>query len=119
MAKEIAKQQENRPMESRDRTMRARTLTPLVDVLENDDEYLIGADLPGIDPKDLNIELKAGELTIRATSSPRCSDSCSGGRVTTRRSVLARSRVSVAGTFGSLVSSTPFHQASSMASGVT
>ncbi len=67
MAKEIIKQQQDRAVEGqKQRSMRARTLMPPVDVLENEDEYLICADIPGVDSKDMNIELKAGELTIRA-----------------------------------------------------
>ena len=50
--------------------MRARQLTPAVDVYENDAELLIVADLPGvtremldiqIDPPELRIETKAGD----------------------------------------------------------
>jgi HSP20 family molecular chaperone IbpA len=66
MAKEMVKQQDRGVEGQKQRPMRARMLTPPVDVLENDDEYLICADMPGVESKDMSIELKAGELTIRA-----------------------------------------------------
>ena len=38
--------------------------TPLVDIEEQDDDYVIEADLPGVKRGDLNIELIGNELTI-------------------------------------------------------
>ena len=37
---------------------------PSVDVLEDDEKYLLRADLPGVDKKDVKIEYKNGVLTI-------------------------------------------------------
>jgi HSP20 family protein len=38
--------------------------TPLVDIEEQDDAYVIQADLPGVKPEDVNIEVVGNELTI-------------------------------------------------------
>ena len=38
--------------------------TPLADVTETDDAYLVEIDLPGVDRKDLSVEVAAGELRI-------------------------------------------------------
>jgi HSP20 family protein len=42
-----------------------RRFAPAVDVTEDDDEYTVTAELPGIDKKDVTIELHEGMLTIR------------------------------------------------------
>ena len=39
--------------------------SPLVDITEDDKEYLIKADLPEVDPKDLDIRVENNLLTIR------------------------------------------------------
>ncbi|PIE20648.1 MAG: heat-shock protein Hsp20 [Neptuniibacter caesariensis] len=41
-------------------------LIPRVDVEEQETQYLIKADLPGINKEDINVELQNGLLTIRA-----------------------------------------------------
>lgn len=41
-----------------------RTLTARVDVFEKDDEYLVRADLPGVNPNDVDIRFENGELTL-------------------------------------------------------
>jgi HSP20 family protein len=38
--------------------------TPLVDIEEQDDAYMIEADLPGVNREDVNIEVVGNELTI-------------------------------------------------------
>lgn len=38
---------------------------PSVDVREEDDRFVLHADLPGIDPKDIEITMEHGVLTIR------------------------------------------------------
>lgn len=40
---------------------------PLIDVIENPDEYLLRADLPGVSKNDLNVTLQCGELVIKGT----------------------------------------------------
>lgn len=44
----------------------ANTFKPMVDVYGTDKEYVIQADLPGIDEKDLSIELKGDVLILSA-----------------------------------------------------
>lgn len=39
--------------------------TPVTDILETKDAYIIRAELPGIDEKDINIEIENGILTLR------------------------------------------------------
>ena len=43
---------------------RARQWAPALDVVENDDEYVVRADLPGIGEDDVNVEVKNGVLRI-------------------------------------------------------
>jgi len=38
---------------------------PAIDIDEHDGEYLVRADLPGMEPKDINITLEDGVLTLR------------------------------------------------------
>ena len=42
----------------------APTWTPPVDIIETDDAWVIEAELPGVDRKDINIELRENELSI-------------------------------------------------------
>ncbi len=39
--------------------------TPAVDIKENPDAYVLVADIPGVDPKDIDITMEGGVLTIR------------------------------------------------------
>lgn len=39
-------------------------VAPLVDIYENEAEYLVLADLPGVAQKDLKIRLESGELSV-------------------------------------------------------
>lgn len=39
--------------------------TPAVDIKEEDDRYVIHADVPGVDPKDIEVNMEDGVLTIR------------------------------------------------------
>jgi HSP20 family protein len=38
---------------------------PAVDIVDKGDKYLIKADLPGLDEKDISLELKEGVLTLK------------------------------------------------------
>ena len=46
--------------------MRDHLLTPRVDVVENDNKYLIDVDMPGVKKEDISITLNNGMLTIEA-----------------------------------------------------
>jgi len=39
-------------------------VTPLADILENDNEYFVLADMPGVNPDAMTIELESNELRI-------------------------------------------------------
>lgn len=41
-----------------------RTFTPAIDISETDDAFLVKGEIPGIDPKDLDISLTGQVLTI-------------------------------------------------------
>jgi len=45
-------------------TAQTVTVTPRVDILETDDEFLVLADLPGVKPEDVDIRFEKGELSI-------------------------------------------------------
>lgn len=45
---------------------RGPTLTPAVDIFENDDQVLLFADLPGVKPDALNVVLDEDSLTVEA-----------------------------------------------------
>ena len=42
-----------------------RTWAPAIDIEEKDGEYLLKADLPGLNKKDIHVELKDGYLTLK------------------------------------------------------
>jgi HSP20 family protein len=42
-----------------------RTTAPAVDVIETEDEYLVMADLPGVDKKDLEVSVTGSLLSIK------------------------------------------------------
>jgi len=50
------------------------TFTPRVDILENQDEFVVLADLPGVLPEDLDVRFEKGELTIEGRCQPRQRD---------------------------------------------
>lgn len=54
------------------RSERAATVTPRVDVLETENEFLVLADLPGVKPNEVDIRFEKGELTIHGTRPPSC-----------------------------------------------
>ena len=39
--------------------------SPAVDILETDSNLILRADLPGVDPKDVDVQLENGTLTLR------------------------------------------------------
>ena len=39
--------------------------TPAVDIAENDNHFLIEADVPGVDPKDIEVSMENGVLTLK------------------------------------------------------
>jgi HSP20 family protein len=53
---------------------RAVTVTPRVDVLETDDEFLILADMPGVRPGEVDVRFENGELTVHGRRNPTHGD---------------------------------------------
>jgi len=49
-----------------EQTRQGRVVAPPVDILENDQELLIIADLPGIEPDDIKLNLQAPEFKLEA-----------------------------------------------------
>ena len=49
---------------------RVTGFTPLLDVRENDEEYLVMIDLPGVKSEDVSIEVRDGVLTISGSRAP-------------------------------------------------
>ncbi|NNF16078.1 MAG: Hsp20/alpha crystallin family protein [Gammaproteobacteria bacterium] len=46
------------------------TWRPSVDISENDERWLLAAEIPGVDPKDINITAEDGLLVIEGEKSP-------------------------------------------------
>jgi HSP20 family protein len=64
---------------------RGFTLTPHVDVRETDKEIVVEAELPGIDEKDISLDLKDGVLTIRGEKKHEYDEEKGNYRVMERR----------------------------------
>jgi hypothetical protein len=58
----------------------ARGWSPLVDIEEADDAYVIEAELPGVKPENVNIELVGNELAITGKVKEREHKGACGGR---------------------------------------
>ena len=56
----------NRPFSSEDESLPvvASDWTPAVDIKEEDKQFLIQADIPGVDPADIDVHMENGVLTI-------------------------------------------------------
>jgi len=55
-------------------TTRGFTFTPRVDILETNDELLLCADMPGVQPEDVDIHFEKGELLLHGRCQPRYSE---------------------------------------------
>jgi HSP20 family protein len=53
---------------------RGVTVMPRVDILETDDELLLLADLPGVQPQDVDVRFENGELALHGRRYPRYPD---------------------------------------------
>jgi HSP20 family protein len=51
--------------------VRRNTYTPRVDVLETDEGLTLYADLPGVEPADLELHFENNELTLHGKAKPR------------------------------------------------
>lgn len=62
MTRETAIQQSN----GHDKRAALERSAPLMDIFENDEEYLVRADLPGVAEEDVDIQFEKGELRLYA-----------------------------------------------------
>ena len=49
----------------REEALQGSSWAPAVDILEKDNELVLRADMPGLDPKDVDIQVQNGTLTLR------------------------------------------------------
>lgn len=59
----LAKREESMPERSRE----IPAVTPLVDIYENDQEILLRADMPGVEKKDITVNIENGKLCLGGT----------------------------------------------------
>lgn len=52
--------------QTQEKTRPARELTPNIDIFENDQEILVVADVPGLDPKEIGVHVDLPEFRIEA-----------------------------------------------------
>ena len=61
------------------------TSAPAVDVVENDDSYVITSELPGMDDKDIDLSLSDDVLTIKAEKKEEHDETKDNVRISERR----------------------------------
>lgn len=64
MADTSLQKKESADVERVERTRSGRTFLPATDILENDDEIILIADMPGVEEKSIDITLENRQLTI-------------------------------------------------------
>lgn len=62
---------ETQELQRAERTRAGRTFVPNVDIVEQEDELLLLADMPGVKAEDLDIRYERGELAIHGKVRPR------------------------------------------------
>jgi HSP20 family protein len=55
----------NVEFDDEDSTIATSAWTPAVDISENDNHFLIEADVPGVDPKEIEVSMENGALTLK------------------------------------------------------
>ena len=55
----------NFELDDEDSSIATSAWTPAVDIAEKDDHFLIEADIPGVDPNDIEISMENGVLTMK------------------------------------------------------
>lgn len=61
--------QSQRGAETEDEPLARADWVPAIDIKEEDNQYVIHADVPGVDPKDIEVQLENGILTIKGERS--------------------------------------------------
>lgn len=68
----LTKREEKRTdLATPERTYGGTTYTPRCDIFETDDELVLCADLPGVEPGDADVRFENGQLEIYARCAPR------------------------------------------------
>jgi HSP20 family protein len=68
--KEMVRQEKREVKKTGEEMRPGPVFIPAVDILENQNEIMILADMPGVDAKDVNVDLENDVLTIRGAVSP-------------------------------------------------
>ncbi|PSW07380.1 Hsp20/alpha crystallin family protein [Photobacterium lipolyticum] len=61
-------------------TLSAETMTPRVDIVENEDNFEISAELPGVNKEDVSLQIENGSLIIKASTQQEVEEK-EGGRI--------------------------------------
>ncbi len=67
-----------------DNTTPAADWTPAVDIKEEDGRYVIHADVPGVDPKDIEVSMEDGVLTLAGERKSETTQESNGWKRTER-----------------------------------
>ncbi len=68
--KEMVRQEKREVKKTGEELRPGAVFIPAVDILENQNEIIVLADMPGVDSKDVNVDLENDVLTIRGAVSP-------------------------------------------------
>ena len=68
----------NLDFEDNDNTLSPANWTPAVDIAEKDDHFLIEADIPGVDPKEIEVSMENGFLTVKGERETQTKDEKDG-----------------------------------------
>ena len=68
--KEMVRQEKKEVQKKGEEMRPGPVFIPAVDILENQNEIMVLADMPGVDGKDVNVDLENDVLTIRGAVSP-------------------------------------------------
>jgi HSP20 family protein len=68
--KEMVRQEKREVKKTGEKMRPGPVFIPAVDILENQNEIMVLADMPGVDGKDVNVDLENDVLTIRGAVSP-------------------------------------------------
>jgi HSP20 family protein len=74
MTTKLAPHTKEKTVATKERTRDATVYSPRVDILETADELLLLADLPGVEPSDLEIRYEDKTLVIHGKAAPRQED---------------------------------------------
>lgn len=71
MSNSAIQKRENQALASPERIDQAIQFTPMVDIIENNEEFVFHADLPGVKAGDVEVSYENGVLTIGGKVHPR------------------------------------------------